>query len=114
MPLKFSHESFIELAMVANTKSAFFFLLPLAVGYLRNIVISVKRNQTFTDMLSCVTTWCQMQSSPVSLFWLLNSPAVFAGELPTMSVCHRMFNRLQTFMGCSLKTAPFGQNRKKK
>lgn len=43
----------------------------------------------------------------VLVFWLLSNPTVFAGELPTMSVCHWMFNGRQTFMSCSLKAAPF-------
>lgn len=48
-----------------------------------------------------------LPSQCVLVFWLLSNPIVFAGELPTMSVCHWMFNGRQTFMSCSLKEALF-------
>lgn len=55
-----------------------------------------------------------LPSHCVLVSWLPNNPSVFAGELPTISVCHWMFNDPQTFMSYSLKTARFGQKNNKK
>lgn len=74
----------------------------------------MKRNQTLNQHYAQLLQGsADCRAHRVSVSWLLNSPTVFAGELPAMSVCLWMFNCLQTFMGCSLKTALFGQKKKK-
>lgn len=114
MSSKFSHESVIEFMMFANAKPAFAFLTSSSCGLLMKCghFCEMKPNFQLYAQLFATTRQCWLQSHRVSVSWLLNSSSVFAGELPTMSVCHWMFNRLQTFMGCSLKTAPFGQKKK--
>lgn len=113
MSSKFSNESVIEFMMFANAKPAFAFLTSSSCGLLMKCghFCEMKPNFQLYAQLFATTRQCWLQSHRVSVSWLLNSSSVFAGELPTMSVCHWMFNRLQTFMGCSLKTAPFGQKK---